>query len=321
MTAITEDRIWETARALGLDPWETEFAVVPANVIYDVAARALPGRYSHWTFGKTYWKQKWSYDAGQSRIYELVINTRPARAFLLEGNREIEHLLVKAHVLAHVDFFRHNLYFRDTERQMDVLASLRADRIAAYEAQYGLEPVEQFLTACLTFEWCVEPEAPPGKGAAFRPTRDVLGFLLTHGDHLEGWQQDILAVVRAESLYFLPQARTKIVNEGWATYWHGQILRHLPLSDGDWVEYARLNAAVTSPRPAGINPYHLGLAIMRDIEGTYGRERLFEVRAVESDVSLIRNYLSREVVEQEGLFLYEVRKDRKLVVTEAEDWE
>lgn len=348
MTAIRDEQIWEAARALGLDPWETEFEVVPANVIYDVAARALPGRYSHWTFGKSYWRQKWSYDQGHSRIYELVINTRPARAFLLEGNREIEHLLVKAHVLAHVDFFRHNLHFKDTDRQMDVLASVRADRIASYEAEHGREPVEEFLTACLAFEWCVDPDEPfdpqkpakgkaaereagraeergtgkrPEPGAGFRPTRDILAFLLRHADHLEDWQRDILAVVRAESLYFLPQARTKIANEGWASYWHGQILRNLPLSDGEYVEYAKLNAAVTSPHPTGINPYHLGLAIMRDIERTYGKERLFEVRCLESDVSLIRNYLSREVIEKEGLFLWEVRRDGNLVVTESEDWE
>ncbi len=321
MNGIPDEQVWTIARGMGLDPWETEFDVVPANVIYDVAARALPGRYSHWTFGKSYWRNKWSYDMGHSRIYELVVNTRPARAFLLEGNREIEHLLVKAHVLAHVDFFRHNLHFRDTERQMDVLASLRADRIASYEAQHGREPVEDFLTACLAFEWCVEPDPPSsGRNTPFRPTRDILGFLLNHGDHLQEWQLDILAVVRAESLYFLPQAQTKIINEGWASYWHGQILRELPLTDGDYLEFAKLNAAVTSPRPAGINPYHLGLAILRDVERIYGKEHLFEVRTVESDVSLVRNYLSREVIENEGLFLFELRQDRNLVVTESEDW-
>lgn len=353
---ITDAQIWDATRSLGLDPWETEFDVVPANVIYDVAARAMPGRYSHWTYGKAYWHHKWSYDMGYSRIYELVVNTRPARAFLLEGNTEIEQTLVKAHVLAHVDFFRHSLQFANTDRQMDVLATVRADRIAAYEAEYGREPVEEFLTHCLAFEGGVEPDGwlgyrePPAEGDSaadpyaalkrlgsaagagrpdprlarrrrFQPTTDVLDFLLQSADGLEDWQRDLLAVVRAEGLYFQPQVRTKIVNEGWASFWHQQILHELPLTQGDMLEFARLHAGITSPREAGINPYHLGLVILRQIEQRFGRAKLFEVRSLETDVSLLRNYLTKELVEQENLFLWRQAANGDYVVTESENWQ
>ena len=80
------EQIWEVARGFGLDPYPTNFEIVPATVMYEVGSYALPGRYSHWTFGKTYHRMKTMYDFGLSKIYEVVINTNPAYGFLLETN-------------------------------------------------------------------------------------------------------------------------------------------------------------------------------------------------------------------------------------------
>ena len=112
------EQIWEVARGFGLDPFPTRFEIVPATVMYEIGSYALPGRYSHWTFGKAYHRMKTMYDFGLSKIYEVVINTNPSYGFLLETNCPVQNKLVIAHVLGHVDFFKHNAYFSKTNRRM-----------------------------------------------------------------------------------------------------------------------------------------------------------------------------------------------------------
>jgi stage V sporulation protein R len=100
---------------------------------------------------------KTMYDYGLSKIYELVINTDPCYAFLMEANTPLENKLVVAHVLAHCDFFRHNEYFRRTNRHMVETVSVNADRIRRYEFEHGTLEVERFLDAVLSIEEHVEP--------------------------------------------------------------------------------------------------------------------------------------------------------------------
>src|SRR5512138_3998796 len=127
------EQIWEVARGFGLDPYPTNFEIVPASVMYEVGSYALPGRYSHWTFGKAYHRMKTMYDFGLSKIYEVVINSNPSYAFLLETNSPTQNKLVIAHVLGHVDFFKHNAWFAPTNRRMLDDAAMHASRIAEYE--------------------------------------------------------------------------------------------------------------------------------------------------------------------------------------------
>ena len=96
------------------------------------------------------------------------------------------------------------------------------------------------------------PARPPPRAGASRPSpqRDLLLFLLEHAADLEDWQRDVLAIVRQELLYFVPQMQTKIMNEGWAS------LLALPASCASWtcptdeyIEFARLHSSV--PRPPG----------------------------------------------------------------------
>src|ERR1043166_8840025 len=130
------EQIWEVARGFGLDPYPTNFEIVPASVMYEVGSYALPGRYSHWTFGKAYNRMKMMYDFGLSKIYEVVINSNPSYAFLLETNSLIQNKLVIAHVLGHVDFFKNNAYFPHTNRRMIDEAAMHARRINEYEFKY-----------------------------------------------------------------------------------------------------------------------------------------------------------------------------------------
>jgi len=152
------DQIWEIAtNKFGLDPFPTRFEVVPSTVMYEVGSYALPGRYSHWTFGKAYHKMKTMYDFGLSKIYEVVINSNPSYAFLLENNSLLQNKLVIAHVLGHVDFFKHNVYFSQTNRHMVDGAAMHARRINEYEFKHGRKAVEEFLDAVLSIEEHIDP--------------------------------------------------------------------------------------------------------------------------------------------------------------------
>ncbi|MEW6130992.1 MAG: SpoVR family protein [Acidobacteriota bacterium] len=152
------EQIWDIAvNKFGLDPYPTNFEIVPATVMYEIGSYALPGRYSHWTFGKAYHRMKMMYDFGLSKIYEVVINSNPSFAFLLETNSILQNKLVIAHVLGHVDFFKHNAYFAHTNRRMVDEAAIHARRMNEYEFQYGSKVVEEFLDAVLSIEEHIDP--------------------------------------------------------------------------------------------------------------------------------------------------------------------
>ena len=137
--------IWEIAGRMGLDPYPVHFEMVPATIMYEFGAYGLPGRFSHWTHGRAYQQIKTMYDYGLTKIYELVINTNPAYAFLLENNSVLQNKLVAAHVLAHVDFFKNNLYFEHTNRSMLETASINAERLHQYEFEHGSTEVEKLV--------------------------------------------------------------------------------------------------------------------------------------------------------------------------------
>jgi stage V sporulation protein R len=356
------EEIWDIAQRLGLRPFPTHFEVVPASIMYEFGAYGMPGRYSHWSHGKMYQMQKTMYDYGLSKIYELVINTDPCWAFLLESNTFLQNRFVAAHVLGHSDFFANNAYFRRTSRRMLDTVNLNAERLKRYEFEYGLERVERVLDAAISIEEhidpfaSVEPQAPkparpksgayddlwgmdgtgeqvtPEAGAAEPadcrpPQRDLLLFLARESPTLEDWERDVLGIVRGEMLYFFPQMQTKIINEGWASYWHVQIMRELDLTTDEHLDFAQLHSSVLQPSPGRMNPYYLGFTILNDIERRYdalngagaGRDHLFMVRETECDVSLVRNYLTEELVEELDLY-YAERKGDELVITEK-DWE
>ena len=146
------DAAWDEARKFGLDPFPTHFELVPAAIMYEFASYSLPGRFSHWTHGKAYYRQKMQYDLGLSKIYEMVVNTNPSYAFLMEMNNLLQNTFVAAHVFGHTDFFKNNAYFQHTSRRMIDKVSIHAERIAKYEYDHGKDEVERYLDAVLSIQ-------------------------------------------------------------------------------------------------------------------------------------------------------------------------
>lgn len=353
--AIAE--ITEIAQGFGLDFYPMRYEICPADIIYTFGAYGMPTRFSHWSFGKTFHKMKLQYDLNLSKIYELVINSNPCYAFLLKGNSLIQNKLIVAHVLAHCDFFKNNAHFAHTSRDMVESMAASAERIRRYELQYGKEVVEEFLDHVLAIQEHINPsyrdrnhqyrKQPPTtktkqttpyddlwkldekpqpqsditspKTFPKQPEKDLLLFIMNHSRVLEDWHQDILTILRDEMLYFWPQLETKIMNEGWASYWHIRIMRELDLTEAETIEFAKLNASVIQPSTTSINPYFLGLKIFEDLEKRWdqkaqenpnqetGREKIFEVREVDSDVSFLRNYLTKELVEELDLYVFQLQ--------------
>ncbi|QAA24071.1 SpoVR family protein [Sporolactobacillus terrae] len=369
------EEITEVAEGFGLDFYPMRYEICPAEIIYTFGAYGMPTRFSHWSFGKQFYKMKLQYDLGLSKIYELVINSDPCYAFLLNTNSLIQNKMIAAHVLAHCDFFKNNVRFSNTRRDMVESMSATAERIHNYEEQYGSKKVEKFLDAVLAIQEHVDPriirkgdwlDSKPGKPVKKkrkpisqyqdlidmdktdegdgqneeetkfpnRPEKDLLFFIEEYSRVLEDWQRDILTMLREEMLYFWPQLETKIMNEGWASYWHQRILRELDLTSDEAVEFAKLNAQVVQPSQQSLNPYYLGLKIFEDIEERYnhpsqemlsfgvkegtGREKIFEVRELESDQSFIRNYLTKQLVQREDLFMFEKKGDQYTITDK--DW-
>jgi stage V sporulation protein R len=125
-------------------------------------------------------------------------------------------------------------------------------------------------------------------------------------------------------------------NEGWASYWHIRILRELELTSEETLEFAKLNSAVMQPSQTSLNPYYLGLKIFEDIErrwdqptledkarfgykGGQGREKMFEVREFDSDTSFIRSYLTKQLVEDLDLYVFEKKGSEWKITDKA--WE
>ena len=168
-----------------------------------------------------------------------------------------------------------------------------------------------------------------------RPERDVLLFLIEHAP-LERWQRDVLSIVREEAYYFAPQAQTKIMNEGWASYWHSKLMTERLLTDAEVVDYADHHSGTVSMQPGKLNPYKLGLELFRDIEDRYNRgrfgkeydecddyvkkrdwdqqlgkglEMIFQVRQIYTDVTFIDTFMTEEFCRDQKLFTF-AKNDR-----------
>ena len=345
MRAVPDARtIWEAARSLGLDPRPVQFESVPASVLYEFAAYVIPGRMSHWSYGKAFWSMKTRYDYGLAKLYEMVINSNPALAFLLETNTPLEDVFVMAHVMGHVDFFTHNRTFEHTAEDMPERVARHAERIRQYEFSHGQETVERLLDAVLAIQEHVDASLPkplsaglsrrapqqaqpdysdlnPSAEAPHTPrdihikegTEDLLAFIAEHSTELEDWERDLVQMVREEMLYLWPQIRTKIMNEGWATFWHARLMRILDLDDEDITNFARLHSSVLQSPRVGINPYLVGFRLWERIAEVEGLDALWLIREVEDDVAFIRNHLDRETVEALDLYTFSLHQDEVLV--------
>ncbi len=391
-----QDEVEKVARAAGLDFFPVVFEMVePEEMSMLAAYGGFPTRYPHWRFGMEFEQLQKSYVYGLSKIYEMVINTDPCYAYLMNCNAAVDQKLVMAHVYGHCDFFKNNMWFGHTNRKMiDVMAN-HATRVRRIIDKFGNERVEEFVDCCLSVENLIDlhsaairrqsgdedpvraalrarvkegadpelPDArhfkadvdrsyldeyvnPPEEVLArreralqkslepqrlpVRPERDVLGFILRHAP-LHDWEADILAIVREEAMYFAPQGQTKIMNEGWATFWHTKLMTEKLATADEIVDFADHHAGTVAMSPYRLNPYKLGLELFRDIEsrwdtGRHGREyeacddmqkkrnwfvdergglqKVYETRRIYNDLQFIDAYLTEDFCRRNGFFTY-----------------
>ena len=327
-------KVEQKAAEFGLDHYEVVYEVCGhATMINRMAYSGIPFRYHHWSFGKAYDVINTSYTYGVTGLpYEMVINANPAIAYLMADNPLAVQVLVMAHVLGHVNFFKHNYVFKKTYPQ-DALASFKvyARRINGFIDTYGISKVEKFLDAAKALEFNtmrmillleegpIEPEEWKPRKKVEEPAEDILLFIRDHNPMLEPWQKDILTIVRDEALYFLPQIETKIMNEGWATFWHYRIMNALELPFDMQMEFLKLHNRIVQPSSGIVNPYALGFAIWQDLEGRMGLEELFSVMEANRDVSFVRQFLTRDIMERLHMFAYKKKGASEVVIKEVAD--
>jgi stage V sporulation protein R len=178
------------------------------------------------------------------------------------------------------------------------------------------------------------------------PEADVLLFLIENAP-LKNWQRDVLSILREESYYFLPQGQTKIMNEGWATYWHSRIMTEKVLKDGEVVDYADHHSGTLGGSRLRINPYKLGVELFRDIEDRWnkgrfgkeyeecddikvreswdrksglGREKIFEVRRLYSDLTFLDTFLTEDFCRAQKLFVFAKEESKKVWVIQSREF-
>ncbi len=162
------------------------------------------------------------------------------------------------------------------------------------------------------------------------PMKDIMYFLLQCAP-LKPWQADVLSIIRDEAYYFAPQGQTKIMNEGWASYWHSTIMTRHGLEPNDVINYADHCAGTLATSPTRLNPYKLGIELFRDIEDRWnrgafgqeyddcddltakrqwnthaglGREKIFEVRKIHNDLTFIDEFLTLDFCKRHRMFKF-----------------
>lgn len=385
-----KEEIHKYAIDYGLDFYDVVFEVCDYDTVNILAAQGgFPSRYPHWRFGMQYDQLSKGYTYGIQKIYEMVINTKPCYAYLLNANHLVDQKTVMAHVYGHADFFKNNLWFSNTDRNMmDVMAN-HGTKIRRYMDKYGQDRVEEFIDSVLSLENLVDTsvlfetpelerrrrelddiavgeesgEQDDDRSAALKsfmkskdrhtkgkktgpkekvnkiplkiskaalPTRDLMAFLLENAP-VEEWESDIIGILREEAYYFLPQRLTKIMNEGWASYWHSTIMTQKALKASEIIDFADHHAGVMAMSRQNINPYKVGIELFRDIEYRWdtgkfgkeynectnmnvkanwdqklgqGKEKIFEVRRTHNDITFIDEFLTPEFCERQQMFTY-----------------
>ncbi|MBU1221469.1 SpoVR family protein [Myxococcota bacterium] len=178
------------------------------------------------------------------------------------------------------------------------------------------------------------------------PTSDVLNFLI-HYAPLNTWERMILETIREEAYYFAPQAMTKIMNEGWATFWHTKMMTEKLLEPSEVINYADTTSGVTYQAKGQLNPYKMGLELFRYIEERWNRgafgpeyhnctdieqrlhwntqankgiEKIFEVRRHFSDVTFLDEFFTEDFANERQFFNYDFNKSKEEYVISTREF-
>jgi len=372
-----DSAIARIAGEFGLDTYANQIEVITSEQMLDAyASNGLPVGYPHWSYGKEFIRNEQAYRRGmQGLAYEIVINSDPCIAYLMEENTVTTQALVIAHACyGHNSFFKGNALFRQwtaADAIVDYLVFARR-YVMECEERHGSPAVEEILDAChaltahgvdryrrpspLTMKaetarlaereahkerqfndlWRTVPiaaastSAKPAKNFPEEPQENILYFVEKYSPKLAPWERELVRIVRKLAQYFYPQSQTKVMNEGWATFWHYTILNRLhesgQVDDGFMFEFLKSHTNVVYQPPfdskhfGGMNPYALGFAMFSDlrrmceaptdedrawfpeIAGSDWRKTLDFAMRNFKDESFIAQYLSPRLIRELRLF-------------------
>lgn len=340
---------------------EFEFVGYKDMLAYE-AYLGMPSRYPHWSFGKAYEKSSTIYKYNLSGLpYEMVINSDPCIAYLMKENTLLLQILTIAHVYGHNDFFKNNRLFKEGTRASYTVEMFKAhaDAVRRYinDPSIGYQKVERILDAAHAIklqasrvigeikvsdeelkEKIIEDYVNSNQRKSIiepyeekkimdlnkiplEPEEDILLFIVKYGN-LQEWEKNLLEIVRQETAYFIPQIETKIMNEGWASFWHYNTLKKLNLKDELYLEFIKRHNDVIAPGIGSINPYFIGFKIFSFLYEKYGIEKIFEVRKLDRDESFIRRYLTEDLCRELNLFKYAKEADKYVIkdVADKSGW-
>jgi stage V sporulation protein R len=384
--------IAEVAAEFGLDTYPNQIEIITSEQMLDAyATNGLPVGYPHWSYGKEFIRNEQAYRRGmQGLAYEIVINSNPCIAYLMEENTMATQALVIAHACyGHNSFFKGNHLFQQWTAADGILDYLVFARhfILECEERHGQTAVEEILDACHALRgqgvdryqrppqpttkteearanrrrsdqdrefndlWRTVPvrddAAPsvPKEGFPAEPQENILYFVEKFSPSLEPWQRELVRIVRKLAQYFYPQVQTKMMNEGWAVFWHYTIINRLhekgQVDDGFMLEFLKSHTNVLvqpgfdSPNYGGINPYALGFAMFNDIKricerpdaedrawfpqiaGADWRSTLDFAMRNFKDESFIAQYLSPRLMRQMHLFAIADHEDENTLVVDS----
>ena len=304
-----------------LDTYPNQIEIISADQMMDAySSVGMPVGYHHWSFGKQFLSTQQRYQKGHIGLaYELVINSNPCIAYLMEENSLVLQALVIAHAcFGHNSFFKGNYLFREWTDASAIVNYILFARnyITECEERHGVDTVEALLDSChalmnlgvdrfrrprpISAEqekqrqkereeylqkqvndlWRTIPQKPQEVEEKYprfpaEPQENLLYFIEKNAPLLEPWEREIVRIVRKIAVYYYPQRQTKVMNEGWATFWHYTLMHDLYeenlITEGAILEFLKSHTDVVyqppydSPYFSGINPYTLGFAIFSDI--------------------------------------------------------
>jgi len=350
-----DEKIVRVAEDLGLDWHPIDYEIIDyQEMLGAMAYTGLPTHYRHWSYGKLFERTHTLYNMGQTGLpYEMIINSNPSIAYLMRENALYIHLLTMAHCVGHSDFFKNNRMFADTD-PANILDSFKSSakyvRTLIEDPSIGIEAVEMILDAAHAIKYQV-PRYPGIKYKTqaelleiektklhkdstyktnlekipLQPEYNLLKFIAEHSKHLKEWQRNLLLIVEESSKYFIPQALTKVMNEGWACTIHYKIINELNLPDRLHLPFIKLHNQVVRPHLGQINPYHLGYRLFEKIIEDNGFEAAMAIREIHNDITFLRCYVDEDFMRDMNYFSYSFKKEKKGItiddISDEEGWE
>ena len=311
----------------GLTWFEPQFELInEQGMIKNYSQHALPNVYNHWSFGKKfidyyddYYK---NYEDGRASLaFEVIINSNPAICYMLESNSLATMIDVIAHAaIGHSSFFKNNYLFKEWTNPEAVLpfSTYARQYITECEQKYGIKEVEELITILHSVQNIstdkmkkIDPNKTKGLDKIdhhvfdslfskkkpgyteellgnFIEYENILEAVLNHAD-LPEWKQQIVKIFMYMAQYFYPQYQTKVMNEGWASFWEELIVEDMYeeglIDNAVMMEHLDITCKVccqqastrlvkfhdeivptTTPSFHTINPYVLGKELFKEIK-------------------------------------------------------